>query len=326
MKTARFVLAGVALASCMMTQMTQVAFAETISFGIISTDSSSALKQRWQPLIDDLNKQTGLDVKAYFATDYAGIIEAMRFNKVQIGFFGNASAIEAVDRSNGEVFAKVKYKSGEAGYYSLLITNTNSKWTSIDQVLKNSHDINLGFGDPNSTSGTLVPSYYLFAKNGINAKTAFKSVLPSSHEANMLAVINDKIDVATNNTDMLDTIKTQHPELYPKVRVLWKSPLIPSDPLVWRRDLPQATKDKLRNFFDHYAQKDPREQEVMHAISGYSGFADSSDAQLVPIRQMALFQKKQQIQNDAHIDDADKKTQIAALDQKIAALDKTASK
>jgi phosphonate transport system substrate-binding protein len=326
MKTARFVLAGVALASCLMTQMTQAAFAETISFGIISTDSSSALKQRWQPLIDDLNKQTGLDVKAYFATDYAGIIEAMRFNKVQIGFFGNASAIEAVDRSNGEVFAKVKYKSGEAGYYSLLITNTNSKWTSIDQVLKNSHDINLGFGDPNSTSGTLVPSYYLFAKNGINAKTAFKSVLPSSHEANMLAVINDKIDVATNNTDMLDTIKTQHPELYPKVRVLWKSPLIPSDPLVWRRDLPQATKDKLRNFFDHYAQKDPHEQEVMHAISGYSGFADSSDAQLVPIRQMALFQKKQQIQNDAHIDDADKKTQIAALDQKIAALDKTALK
>jgi phosphonate transport system substrate-binding protein len=323
MKTARMILAGAALASCL---LSSAALADTLSFGIISTDSSSALKQRWQPLIDDLNKQTGLDVKAYFATDYAGIIEAMRFDKVQIGFFGNASAIEAVDRSNGEVFAKVKYKNGEAGYYSLLITNANSKWTSLDQVLKNTKEINLGFGDPNSTSGTLVPSYYLFAKNGINAKTAFKSVLPSSHEANMLAVVNDKIDVATNNTDMLDTIKTQHPELYPKVRVLWKSPLIPSDPLVWRRDLPQATKDKLRNFFDHYAQKDAREQAVMTAISGYSGFADSSNAQLVPIRQMALFQKKQQVQNDAHLDDAEKKTQIAALDQKLAALDNAAAK
>ncbi|MDR5783070.1 phosphonate ABC transporter substrate-binding protein [Caballeronia sp. LZ065] len=322
MKAARFTLAGAALA-CL---LTQPVLADTINFGIISTDSSAALKQRWQPLIDDLNKQTGLDVKAYFATDYAGIIEAMRFNKVQIGFFGNASAIEAVDRSNGEVFAKVKYKNGEAGYYSLLITNVNSKWKSLDQVLKNTKDINLGFGDPNSTSGTLVPSYYLFAKNGINAKTAFKSVLPSSHEANMLAVVNDKVDVATNNTDMLDTIKTQHPELYPKVRVLWKSPLIASDPLVWRRDLPQATKDKLRTFFDHYAQKDPHEQQVINAISGYSGFADSSDAQLVPIRQMALFQKKQQIQNNAHLDAADKKAQVAALDQKIAALDNPAAK
>ncbi|WP_250477510.1 MULTISPECIES: phosphonate ABC transporter substrate-binding protein [unclassified Caballeronia] len=323
MKTARLFLAGAALASCL---LTQTVLAETINFGIISTDSSAALKQRWQPLIDDLNKQTGLDVKAYFATDYAGIIEAMRFNKVQIGFFGNASAIEAVDRSNGEVFAKVKYKNGEAGYYSLLITNANSKWKSLDQVLKNTKDINLGFGDPNSTSGTLVPSYYLFAKNGINAKRAFKSVLPSSHEANMLAVVNDKIDVATNNTDMLDTIKKQHPELYPKVRVLWKSPLIPSDPLVWRRDLPQATKEKLRSFFDHYAEKDPREQAVMASISGYSGFADSSNAQLVPIRQMSLFQKKEQVQNDAHLDAADKEAQLAALDQKIAALDSTAAK
>jgi phosphonate transport system substrate-binding protein len=323
MKSARLLLAGVALAACFFTQMVR---AETLNLGIISTDNSSALKQRWQPLIDDLNKQTGLDVKPFFATDYAGIIEAMRFNKVQIGYFGNASAIEAVDRGNGEVFAKVKYKSGEAGYYSLLITNVNSKWKTIDQVLKNTHDINLGFGDPNSTSGTLVPSYYLFAKNGISVRNDFKSVLPSSHEANMLAVVNNRVDIATNNTDMVETLRQNHPELLKQVRVLWKSPLIPSDPLVWRRDLPQATKDKLRNFFDHYAQSDPREQAIMAGITGLSGFTDSSDAQLIPIRQMALFQKKQQVQNDAHMSDTDKKSQIAALDQKLSQLDSVATK
>jgi phosphonate transport system substrate-binding protein len=64
----------------------------------------------------------------------------------------------------------------------------------------------------------------------------------------------------------------------------------------------------------------------MAAISGYSGFAESSDAQLVPIRRMALFQKKEQVQNDALLDPADKQAKIAALDQKIAALDSTAAK
>jgi len=323
MKSARYLLAGAALAACFATQAVR---AETLNFGIISTDSSSALKERWQPLIDDLNKQTGLDVKTFFATDYAGIIEAMRFNKVQFAFYGNASAIEAVDRSNGEVFAKLKYKNGQGGYYSVLITNVNSKWKSVDQVLKNSSDVNLGFGDPNSTSGTLVPSYYLFAKNGVSTRTSFKSVLPSSHEANLLAVINNRVDVATNNTDMLDHLKADHADRYAQVRVLWTSPLIPSDPLVWRRDLPQATKDKLRNFFDHYGEKDPHEQAVMAALGGYSGFAQSSDAQLVPIRQMSLFQKKEQVQNNAHISDADKKAQLAALDQKLSALDKLAAK
>ena len=77
------------------------------------------LKQRWQPFIDDMNRQTGLNVKAFFATDYSGIIEAMRFNKVQIGYFGNASAMGAVDRSNGEIFAKVLYANGDTGYKSV---------------------------------------------------------------------------------------------------------------------------------------------------------------------------------------------------------------
>jgi phosphonate transport system substrate-binding protein len=323
MKFTRHLLAGAALAACFATQL---AHAETLNFGIVSTDSSSALKQLWQPLIDDLNKQTGLDVKASFATDYSGIIEGMRFNKVQIGFFGNASAIEAVDRGNGEVFAQVKYKSGLPGYYSLLITNVNSKWKTVDQVLKNTHDINLGFGDPNSTSGTLVPAYYLFAKNGISVRSDFKSVLPSSHEANMLAVVNNMVDVATNNTDELDLIKAKHPERYAQVRVLWKSSLIPSDPLVWRRDLPQATKDKLRNFFVHYGEKDPREQAIIGAISNYSGFGESTNAQLVPIREMALFQKKDQVQHDEHLSDSEKKDQVAALDQKLAQLSTPAAK
>src|SRR5579875_1759467 len=97
------------------------AHAEDISLGIISTDSSAVLKQRWEPLVEDMNKQTGLNVKAFFATDYAGIIEGMRFNKVQVGYFGNASAIEAVDRSQGEVFAKTVYANGDSGYYSVLI-------------------------------------------------------------------------------------------------------------------------------------------------------------------------------------------------------------
>jgi ABC-type phosphate/phosphonate transport system, periplasmic component len=61
-------------------------------------------------------------------------------------------------------------------------------------------------------------------------------VLPSSHEANLLAVVNNKVDIATNNTEELDSLKKQHPDKFAQVRVLWTSPLIPSDPLVWRKD------------------------------------------------------------------------------------------
>ena len=73
-----------------------------LNFGIISTDSSSALKSLWQPFLDDLSKATGMKVNGFFATDYTGIIEGMRFGKVQVAWHGNKSAIEAVDRAGGD--------------------------------------------------------------------------------------------------------------------------------------------------------------------------------------------------------------------------------
>src|ERR1700730_2905225 len=140
-------------------------YAEDINFGIIATDSSTVLKERWAPLIADMQKATGLSIHPFFATDYSGVIEGMRFNKVQLAWYGNKSAIEAVDRANGEVFAQVAYADGSLGYKSLLITNVNSPYKTLDDVLKNGKNINFGIGDPESTSGTLVPSYFIFAKN-----------------------------------------------------------------------------------------------------------------------------------------------------------------
>ena len=59
---------------------------QEINFGIISTDKSAAIKSLWDPFIEDMQKQTGLKVNAFFATDYTGIIEAQRFNKIQVAW------------------------------------------------------------------------------------------------------------------------------------------------------------------------------------------------------------------------------------------------
>ena len=103
-------------AFCVIASAPVVASADEINFGIISTESSSNLKQVWQPFLDDMAKQTGLKINPFFASDYAGVIEAMRFKKVQIAWFGNKSAMEAVDRSEGEIFAKLIRVDGSEGY------------------------------------------------------------------------------------------------------------------------------------------------------------------------------------------------------------------
>ena len=299
-----------------------LAHAQEINFGVIATDSASTQRERWEPFFRDMEKKTGLTIKSFYAPDYAGVIEAMRFNKVQVAWYGNKSAMEAVDRSNGEIFAQVMYTDGSFGYHGLLIAHKDSPYNNLDDVLKNSKNINFSIGDPNSTSGFLIPTFYVFAKNGVDHRTAFKTVRNASHGANLQAVLAKQVDVATNNTEDLGKLETSKPELASQVKVLWKSPLIPSDPFVWRKDLDPAVKAKLKSFVIGYAKTDPAEKAILKNIYSYGGFRDSNNDQLIPIRQLELFRDRAKALADDKLAADEKSKLVAEIDRKLAALNK----
>ena len=313
---------GLAAAAVMAGGLAQAQDLKEINFGIISTESSQNLKIDWQPLLEDMAKKTGYKVNAFFAPDYAGIIEGMRFNKVHVAWYGNKSAMEAVDRANGEVFAQMVNADGTQGYYSHLIVHKDSPLKSLDDVIKNSKNLSFGNGDPNSTSGFLVPSYYVFAQNKIDAKTAFKVSRGANHESNALAVANKQVDVATNNSENLDKIKDRMPEKFKDIRVVWTSPLIPLDPLVMRKDLPEPTKQKLKDFFYSYGQGGQSEKDTLMKISKLSGFKPSTNAQLVPIRQLELFKDRNKFEADAAMPAGEKQAKMADIDRKLSDLSK----
>jgi phosphonate transport system substrate-binding protein len=292
-----------------------------LNFGIIATEKAGALKQMWEPFLDDMTKSVGLKVNGFYATDYAGIIEAQRFNKVHIAWYGNKSAIDAVDRSNGEVFAQFVDLDGTPGYYSYLITHKDSSIKTLDQVLKNGKEYTFGIGDPSSTSGTLVPSYYVFTLNNLDPKTHFKVTRSSNHEGNFLAVLNKQVDIATSNSEMTAKMKEKSPEKMDQIRILWTSPLIPRDPLVWRKDLPSDVKKKIQDFVTGYG-KDDREKEILKNMYRLAGFKASTDAQLIPIRQLELFKDRKKAEADENMNAAEKKLKLDEIDAKLAVLAK----
>jgi phosphonate transport system substrate-binding protein len=196
----------------------------------------------------------------------------------------------------------------------------DSPHKTLDDVLKNGKSLSFGNGDPNSTSGFLVPGYYAFAQNKIDVKTHFKIVRSANHETNALAVANKQVDVATNNSENLEKIQERQPEKFKDIRIVWTSPLIPLDPLVMHKELPDAAKAKIRDFFYNYAKTDAREKEIVMKIAKLSGFKPSSNAQLMPIRQLDLFGKRNRIEGDATLADADKKTRLADIDRQLALL------
>jgi phosphonate transport system substrate-binding protein len=292
-----------------------------LSFGIISTESSSNLKTVWEPFLADMSKKTGLKVRGFFASDYAGVIEGMRFKKVQIAWYGNKSAMEAVDRAGGEVFAQSVDKDGNVGYWAHVIVHKDSPFQKVEDVLKCDKSLDFGIGDPNSTSGFLVPTTFVFAARSIDARACFKTLRAANHEANLLAVANKLVHAATNNNESFARLKQTAPDKAALIRVIWTSPLIPSDPIVWHKDLEPAVKSKIADFFFTYGTKDEAEKKVLAGLS-WAPFKKSDNNQLLPIRQMELSRDIARIKSDAKLSEADKAKSIAPLQKRFDELTK----
>jgi phosphonate transport system substrate-binding protein len=300
---------------------TPAAAAEEVNFGIISTETTANLKTIWDPFLADMTKKTGLNIKAFYASDYAGVIEAMRFNKVQVAWFGNKSAMEAVDRASGEIFAQTVDKDGNPGYWSHIIVHKDSPFQTLEDVLKCDGTLDFGIGDPNSTSGFLVPTTFIFSARNIDAKKCFKTVRNANHEANALAVANKLVQAATNNSENLQRLAKTAPDKAKEVRVIWTSPLIPSDPLVWRKDLDAALKRKIADFIFGYATSDENERKILAGLQ-WAPFKKSDNNQLLPIRQMEINKALAKVKADTGMAEADKKAQLAELQKEFDELGK----
>jgi phosphonate transport system substrate-binding protein len=300
---------------------TPAAAAEEVNFGIISTETTANLRTIWDPFLADMTKKTGLNIKAFFASDYAGVIEAMRFNKVQVAWFGNKSAMEAVDRASGEIFAQTVDKDGNPGYWSHIIVHKDSPYQTLEDVLKCDGTLDFGIGDPNSTSGFLVPTTFIFSARNIDAKKCFKTVRNANHEANALAVANKLVQAATNNSENLQRLAKTAPDKAKEVRVIWTSPLIPSDPLVWRKDLDEALKKKIADFIFSYATSDENEKKILAGLQ-WAPFKKSDNNQLLPIRQMEVNKALAKVKADTSMAEVDKKAQLAELQKEFDELGK----
>lgn len=299
-----------------------------IAFGLIASGSPQSILGAWGPLLDDMSAAAGVRVRAQVFEDYAGVVWAMGAGKVDLAWMGNKAAIEAVDRAGAQVAVKSLNALGQDGYHAQLIAAKDSPLHGVDDVLAKAPGLVFGNGDPNSTSGYVVPGYYIFAARGLDPRRLFKRTTQANHEENFLAVAEGRADVATGNDSDLRRLAERFPDKFSRIKVIWSSPLIPSDPIVWRRDLPPAVKDRVRDFLLGYARPAAgksdatlaREREVMAQIK-WSGFAPSDDGQLKPIRQLDLFRQRLRVEADPALSAEQRAARLQELDGRLRLLD-----
>jgi phosphonate transport system substrate-binding protein len=139
-------------------------------------------------------------------------------------------------------------------------------------------------------------------------------VFAGSHEATAQAVANDQVDVATNNSESLLKIEEGDPEAFENIQIIWTSPVIPSDPVAYRNDLPDCLKDQIKDFFFNY-----KEAAVLEPL-GWQGFDPAADEDWNTIRELDIGRKMMEVQNDTNLSPEDKQSQMDELNKQLEAL------
>jgi len=251
--------------------------------GLIPTESSSHITDRYENLAKYLQKRLGIPVETKTSTDYAGVITAMQFKHVDLAYFGPKSYVEAAQRAGAEAFAMEVLEDGTQGYHGVIITKKGSGINSV----KDARGKVWAFTDPNSTSGTLVPTVHFVKDLKIEPEKYFSKVIYSgSHEASILAVKAGKVDIASTNDLDIDRGNGKFWDKQRDLNVIWTSKLIPGSPMAYRKDLPESLKKALRDAFLTYSDKEGLKQLKLQR------YAATSDDAYDPIRDQIEVKKQ----------------------------------
>jgi len=253
--------------------------------GFVPSEDAQQVIQNAQPIVDILQKQLGMEVQPFVATDYTGVVEALRVNKLDVAFLTPASYVLAKSEANVRVVLKSERK-GSPYYYAAIITRADSGIKSLEDLRGKT----FAFGDPLSTSANVFPRK-MFHEHGIDPVRDFKQILYSGgHDATVLAVLNGKVDAGAtyaNSPDSQDTAWTRYlktPENIKKIRAIAFSEPIPADNLVLSGSLDEGIAKKVEEIFLTLS-RDPQGKKMLRDLYQIDGFVPATDKDYDSVRQ-----------------------------------------
>jgi phosphonate transport system substrate-binding protein len=222
-----------------------LANARELVMGLIPADNNEEMIKTFEPMRAYLEKKTGDKVKMFTATDYAGVVEAMKKKRVDIAWFGPLSYYLAEQEAGAEAFAVgMREGTNSSTYKSIIVTPCDSGIKSIKDLKGKS----VAFVDPASTSGGLMPTFMVKQATGMMPQEFFgKFTYSGSHDAAELAVKNKTVDAAADNDITYPKMIEKGLITKESNCIIAESPSMPGSPLVYRGDLPAELKKQIRD-------------------------------------------------------------------------------
>ncbi|MGD6802746.1 phosphate/phosphite/phosphonate ABC transporter substrate-binding protein [Rossellomorea aquimaris] len=257
---------------------------EAFTIGVIPAQTEGSMEGAMEKLQTILTDEMGREVKVEVYPDYNGVVEAMNYDKIDMAYFGPLSYVIANEKSGAKAII-TQLIDGEPFYHSYIITHKDNPWNSLEDLLEDSSKVKFAFGDPNSTSGSLIPSIELKDREVYRSEDDydFESVrFTGSHDATALGVLNKRIDAGAIDSAIYNQLVDSGKVDGEQIKTIWESEPLFQYPWAVHQDTDEETIEALRSAFLGI-----EDQEVLDAF-GATAFTEASNEDYESIRQAAL--------------------------------------
>ena len=244
---------------------------------IPTTDPGRMLRES-QPLVEYLQQQTGARIELTVPTNYAAVVEAVGGDQVDIAHFGGFTYVQASERYGVRPLVQ---RDRDRNFHSVFITHPASGVSGLGGLKGRT----FAFGDVNSTSGHLMPGYFM-RREGVGPEVIARAVYTGGHDATALAVANRKVDAGALDELVFDRM-TKEGKLAPdSVRVFYTTP--PYFDYVWaaRKGLDPKLAEAFAGALLKLDPADARHRMVLD-ILGATKYVRADDADYERLRQAA---------------------------------------
>ena len=257
---------------------------DTLRVALLPDENAATVIQDNRPLESYLEDALGKEIELIVTTDYSSMIEAMRFGRIDLAYFGPASYTIAKDRMDGgdldiEPFA-ARVRDGGTTYQSVLIANAEAGLSAIKD-LKGS-DVEMAFGDQASTSSHFAPKYTMM-NAGVMPGEDYSENFLGAHDAVAVNVQQGNAQAGGLSRVIFESLVEEGRIDPQRVTVLGYSDPIPQYPWVMRTDLVPELQEAVRAAF-YGLEPGTEDGDAVLGPFKADGFADITDADYDIIR------------------------------------------
>lgn len=231
--------------------------------------TASDTRKAYEPFFKHIAAQLGREYELVVTTDWAGIAVALANKQVDVAWMGPWGYVLSNSEGGSEAIATVKY-NGKPTYHSIIVARPSAK---IEKWPEDAKGLRISFADAGSTSGWLIPTHW-FKTQGIDPKTYFQYRDGASHAAQVLSVVNDQTDLATDFDRNLNGLVDRGTVKAEQVKIVWKSDPLPNDPLVVRPGFDPALTKKIQDIVLAISE----EQALTLMPKNYTGWVPAGHA------------------------------------------------